>query len=60
MPAKTLSVAFDGYWRQPNTSGIPRASCVYVVYECSYNVTAGTATPHRVLYIGESDAMRPN
>jgi hypothetical protein len=55
MAAKTISLAFDGYWRERNIGGIPPQSGVYVVYECTYNSQANTVDLKKVIYIGESE-----
>jgi len=54
MAAKTISLTFDGYWREPNKGGIPKQGGVYVVYECSYNSEGGTVSLLKVIYIGEA------
>jgi hypothetical protein len=54
MPAKTVSLEFDGYWREKNIGGVPSKSGIYVVYECSYNPQASTVSLLKVIYIGES------
>lgn len=59
MVAKTISLNFDGYWREVNKEGIPTESGIYLVYVCTYNEPIGTArgtvTLEELIYIGESD-----
>ena len=54
MAAKTISLTFDGYWREPNIGGIPKQSGIYVVYECSYDAQQKTVSLLKVIYIGEA------
>ena len=54
MSEKTIVLSFEGYWREPNISGIPSKSGVYVVYECSYNAQDGTVSLSKIIYIGEA------
>ncbi len=58
MIAKTISLTYDGYWREPNVGGIPAQSGVYSVYACRHNVSAGTVTIRKLIYIGESRDVR--
>jgi len=39
---KTISLKFDGYWREVNKSGIPAESGIYGVYVCTYNKEQNT------------------
>lgn len=55
MAAKTISLTFDGYWRETNISSIPKQSGIYVVYECFYNSQENTVTLLKAIYIGEAD-----
>jgi len=55
MAEKTFKVDFEGYWREPNISGIPSGSGVYCVYECTYNESSSTVSIHKLIYIGEAD-----
>ena len=55
MAEKTFNQEHDGYWREPNKNGLPKASGVYCVYECTHNTTAKTVSIHKLIYIGESD-----
>ncbi|MDG7000777.1 MAG: GIY-YIG nuclease family protein [Nitrososphaerota archaeon] len=54
MAAKTISLTFDGYWRQKAIGGIPSKAGIYVVYEAFYNSQSGSVTLLKVIYIGES------
>ncbi len=55
MAAQSFSLTFDGYWREPNISGIPKKSGVYCVYACTHNVQASTVSLRLLIYIGEAD-----
>lgn len=55
MAEQTFEIVFDGYWREPNKSGVPSKSGIYCVYECTHNVTEKTVTLHQLLYIGQSE-----
>ncbi|MGQ1947965.1 GIY-YIG nuclease family protein [Geofilum sp. OHC36d9] len=55
MAEQTFNQEHDGYWREPNKSGLPKESGVYFVYECTHNVADKTVTIHKLIYIGESD-----
>jgi hypothetical protein len=52
--AKTISIEFDGCWRDVNKGSIPAQSGIYCVYECTYNVQEKTVSLQRLIYIGES------
>lgn len=54
----TISLAYDGYWREPGVWSIPNASGVYSVYACTYNPAENTVWIRRLLYIGESNGVR--
>lgn len=54
MVAKSYSLAFDGYWREPNVANLPAKSGIYGVYACFHNSGQGTVTLNRLLYIGEA------
>ena len=54
MAEKTIAIEFEGYWRDENKGGIPARSGVYVVYDCTHNVSNKTVTIHKLIYIGES------
>ncbi len=58
MAEKTISIEFDGYWRDENKGGIPAKSGVYCVYECTHNVTKKTVTLKTLIYIGEAENVR--
>jgi excinuclease UvrABC nuclease subunit len=55
MAEKTISITFDGYWRDEKKESIPKESGVYCVYECTHNVQEKTVTIHKLIYVGESD-----
>lgn len=55
---KTISLTFDGYWREVNVVGVPAKSGIYLVYVCKYNEPQGTVTLHKLIYIGEADDVR--
>lgn len=54
MAAKSYALTFDGYWREPNISGLPAKSGIYGVYACTYNEAGRTVSINRLLYIGEA------
>jgi hypothetical protein len=58
MAEKTLTVEFDGYWRDENKGGLPAKSGVYCVYGCTHNVTEKTVSIHKLIYIGEAEGVR--
>jgi len=58
MTAKSYSLEFDGYWREPNVSGLPAKSGIYGVYACAYDAVGKTVTLNRLLYIGEAADVR--
>jgi excinuclease UvrABC nuclease subunit len=58
MAEKTITVEFDGYWRDENKSWLPASSGVYCVYECTHNVPANTVSVHKLIYIGEAGDVK--
>jgi hypothetical protein len=32
---KTITLAFDGYWREPKMSSLPAEAGIYCVYTCT-------------------------
>jgi len=58
MAEKTITVEFDGYWRDENKGGIPVESGVYCVYECTHNVSEKTVSIHKLIYIGEAEDVK--
>jgi len=54
MAAKTISIEFDGYWRDEDKGDLPAKSGVYCVYECTYNKTKKEVSLKKLIYIGES------
>jgi len=57
MSAKTIHLTYEGYWREPNISGIPAGAGVYSVYACTHNQD-NTVTLQKLIYIGESENVR--
>ncbi len=55
MAAKTISLTFDGYWREKNIGGIPKESGIYCVYECTHNTQENTVSISKLIYIGEAE-----
>ena len=51
---KTISLEFDGYWREVNKGGIPAESGIYGVYACTYNKEQNTVSLRELVYVGES------
>ena len=51
---KTISLNFDGYWREEVKEGIPAKSGVYLVYVCRHNKIEKTVTLDKLIYIGEA------
>jgi len=58
MAEKTITIEFDGYWRDENKSGLPAKSGVYCVYECTHNVNEKTVSLHKLIYIGEAEDVK--
>lgn len=54
----TISLTFDGYWRDGSHGGIPATSGVYCVYTCAYNALQQTVSLRKLVYIGESANVR--
>ncbi len=57
MGVKSYALSFDGYWREPNVSGIPAKSGVYGIYACTFDANQKTVSLRRLLYIGEAADM---
>ena len=36
---KTITLKFNGYWREVNKGGVPNQSGIYCVYSCIYNAS---------------------
>jgi len=51
---KTISLTFDGYWREVRFSSIPAFSGVYAFQECTYDPVSKTVSLKRILYIGQA------
>jgi len=58
MAEKSISITFDGYWRDENKEGLPAKSGIYCVYECTYNLNDKTIRIHKLIYVGEADDVR--
>lgn len=58
MAEKTITINFDGYWRDKDKSGIPEQSGVYCVYSCAYDLNTEKVSIHKLIYIGESGDVR--
>ena len=58
MAEKTITIEFDGYWRDENKDGLPAQSGVYCVYECTHIVEKNNITIHKLIYIGESENVK--
>jgi hypothetical protein len=54
MAAKSYSLVFNGYWREKNIAGIPKASGVYCVYACTYQSETNSLLIRLLVYIGEA------
>lgn len=57
MAEKTISIEFDGYWRDEKKSSVPAKSGVYCVYACTHDKTAKKVSIRLLIYIGESANM---
>ena len=42
MVAKSYSLAFEGYWLEPNIARLPAKSGIYGVYACTYDTGQNT------------------
>ena len=58
MVTKAYTLGFDGYWREPNVSGLLAKSGVYCVYACVHSSAEKTVSVRRLLYIGEAADVR--
>lgn len=54
----TVSLTYGGYWREPNVGSVPNETGVYSVYACTHNPAARTVSIRRLIYVGESVAVR--
>ena len=54
MPARTLSLTFDGYWIDENLALVPNEPGIFVVYECSCNPQDDRISLLKMIYIGEA------
>lgn len=55
MAPESYSSDFDGYWREENIAGIPKASGVYCVYACTHNPERNTVSIRLLIYVGEAE-----
>lgn len=55
---KTISLKFDGYWRDEKRSGVPNKSGVYLVYTCTYDSKTKKVSLKKLIYIGEAKEVR--
>lgn len=60
---KTISIIFEGYWRDIYKSSIPEKSGIYCVYRGMYNKInreseKGTASLKELIYIGDTLNIR--
>lgn len=55
---KTISLEFEGYWREINKGSVPAQSGIYCVYACTYNQSKDTVTLRELIYVGESENVR--
>lgn len=55
---KTISLTYQGYWREPNFKSAPQYSGVYTFIECRYNPVSDSVTLVKILYIGQADNIR--
>jgi len=53
--AKTISLSFNGYWREVNKGGVPAKSGIYLVYVCRHDETERKVTLDKLIYIGEAE-----
>lgn len=58
MAAKSYTLTFDGYWREPNIDALPAKSGIYCVYTCTFNEQKKKVSLERLIYIGEADDVR--
>jgi len=52
--AKTITLEFEGYWREEDKGDIPSKSGIYLVYVCTYNESTDKVTLNKLVYIGEA------
>ncbi len=55
---KTISLTFNGYWRDENRDSVPNKSGVYLVYTCTYNSKTKKVNIKKLIYIGEAKEVR--
>ncbi len=54
MSAATFDLAFVGYWREINISGIPASTGVYGVYVCQFDEVKKTVALEKLIYVGQA------
>lgn len=58
MAERTITIEFDGYWRDEDKGGLPAKSGIYCVYECTYKTQDKTVSIHKLIYIGEAEDVK--
>ena len=58
MAEKTITIKFDGYWRDENKGSLLAMSGVYCVYECIHNIQEKTVSIPKLIYIGEAEDVK--
>lgn len=58
MAHQQFDLTYDGYWRDPNKTGVPAESGVYSVYACTHDKEKKTVSLRKLIYIGESANVR--
>jgi hypothetical protein len=58
MAEKTISIEFEGYWRDQDSGGLPAKPGVYCVHECKYHEDMGGVSIHKLIYIGEARKVK--
>ncbi len=54
MAGITVTLDFDGYWREVNKKFLPDQSGIYCVYASTFNSEKKTVSVRKLIYIGES------
>lgn len=55
MADQTISLKFNGYWRDVNRNSITSKPGIYCAYACTYKEQADRVSISKLLYVGESD-----
>ncbi|NIF31650.1 GIY-YIG nuclease family protein [Enterobacter sp. Cy-643] len=58
MAGITVSLNFEGYWREVYKEYVPAQSGIYCVYACTFNQTEKSVSIRKLIYIGESADVR--